>query len=507
MCGCWNRRLSHQDSRGLIHWIDDASTPFWSPDSRSIGFFADGRLRRVDIAGGTSQPIATALSGLGGTWNADGVILFVASAAPQPLLRVSAGGGTPVPVETTRPLPQQTTQQSPQFLPDGQRFLYRVDGPPDIRGTYVAGLDGGPPKRVAETAASYTAGRLITQRQNTLFLQAFDLSRLEPDANLTPIANDVSFWTVSSAGSILYRSGAGNPVRRLVWVDRAGKDVAEIAGGSALDGPDLSPDERRIAGFRTVDGNVDVWVLEERGVQTRFTVDISADNFPLWSPDGSRLIFSSTRTGGPHNLFWESASNSGEEELVIESSEVKLVNDWSADGRFVIFRSANPQNGYDLWAASIEDRKPFPVLRTQFSEREAQFSPDAKWIAYQSDESGRGFEVYIQPFPGPGRKWQVSTNGGGQVRWRRDGRELFYIALDGTLMAVSVRAMPDGSLETDTPVSLFPARIGSAVQAFYRQQYEVSRDGQRFLMNRISEEAVTPPLTIILNSAVLSSQF
>jgi len=241
------------------------------------------------------------------------------------------------------------------------------------------------------------------------------------------------------------------------------------------------------------------WLLElGRGILSRFTFDAAVASYPIWSPDGSRIVFQTNRQGNV-DLYQKPANNAGSEEPLLANSQSKLPYDWSADGRFLLYRSIDPKSGYDLWALPMDgDRKPFPVTQTEFTERDGQFSPDGKWIAYQSDESGR-FEIYVQPFPGPGTKTQVSANGGAQARWRGDGKELFYIALDERLMAVPIRMASDGkATDAGAPIPLFVTHVGGAVQGFFRPWYMVSSDGQRFLMSTITEEAASP-ITVLLN--------
>ena len=231
---------------------------------------------------------------------------------------------------------------------------------------------------------------------------------------------------------------------------------------------------------------------------SRFTFDGAPDAYPIWSPDGRRVVFSSNR--GILDLYEKKASGGGTEELLLATPEFKVPTDWSLDGRFLLYRRDAPNHSFDIWALPMDgNRKPFPVIQTDFDERDGQFSPDGRWVAYESNESGR-FEIYVQPFPGPGGKWQMSTNGGAQVRWRRDGKELFYIGLDGQLMAAPFRLASNGqAVEPATPVSLFVTRIpGGALQAGFKQQYVVSPDGQRFLINSLTA-ATASPITLILN--------
>jgi Tol biopolymer transport system component len=305
-------------------------------------------------------------------------------------------------------------------------------------------------------------------------------------------------------GPIVWRTGVGGESRRqFAWFDRSGNELRRV-GEVFLNGraPSLSPDGQRVAFFREGgDGNIDIWLLEtERGVFSRFTFDPANDVLPVWSPDSRRLLFSSNRNGGIHNLYLKSIGGApGSEELFLRSNQIKQATDWSPDGRFVVFRSQDPKLGFDLWGLPMEGsaHHPFVIAQTGFDERDAQFSPDGKWIAYQSNESGR-VEIYLQPFPGLGSRVLASTNGGAQVRWNKNGRELFYIALDDRLMSVPVQVSADGQVSVGTAMPLFATRIGGALQSNFPQQYMVAADGQRFLMNVIPEEVPTP-LTVLLN--------
>jgi len=489
---------------------DGASYPFWSPDSASVGFFADGKLKRVDIAGGAPQVLANAAAGRGGTWNRDGIILF-APTPTGPLLKVSATDGDPVAV--TRLQAGQEGHRFPQFLTDGRHFIYFVSGAPG-QGIYGGSLDGGSSKGLANADAAAVvspSGFLLFLRQTALFAQAFDFKRLELSGNPFPVAEQAAFDVLTFApgfsatsGIVAYRSGPGGVGRQLTWLDRSGKSVGTIGAidNAGLTSVEPSPDGKRIAVYRTVNGNQDVWLIDtSRGVPTRFTFDAASDRLPVWSPDGSRFVFNSNRRG-VFNLFWKSSSGAGADELLLESDQNKVTTDWSPDGRFLLFRSLDPQTGYDLLVLPISgDKKPFPFLKTFFDERDGQFSPDGKWVAYQSNESGR-FEIYVQPFPGPGRKFQISSNGGAQPRWNKNGKEIFYVSLDSKMMAASAKLTADGqSLETGTPAALFPVRIadGPVSVANNKQQYAVSSDGQLFLVNLAVDEGAASPITLILN--------
>jgi WD40 repeat protein len=360
----------------------------------------------------------------------------------------------------------------------------------------------------ADTPAVYTAvGHLLFIRQGQLLAQDFDTSRLATKGGSSPIDEHVNGGTAlsaSAAGPVVYRTpSAVSGQRQLVWVDRSGKELEKVVYPDiASQGPSLSHDGRRVAMFRSVNGNMDIWSYEmERRTWERVTFDSGDDIYPLWSPDGSRIVFGSNRKGGIMNLYRKLLSAApGSEELLLSTSQPKFPMDWSPDGRFVLYESIDPKRGFDIWALPLErDRKPFEVVQTDFNERLEQFSPDGKWIAYQSDKTGR-FEVYVRPFPGPGADSPVSTDGGAQVRWNPDGKELFYIAPDDRLMAVPIRVASDGrTVEPGTPLGLFVTSVGSTALNTNRQQYMVSPDGRSFVMNSVPEEAGASPITVILN--------
>jgi serine/threonine protein kinase len=490
---------------------EGASFPFWSPDSASVGFFADSKLKRIDLVGGAPQVLANAGAGRGGAWNRDGAILF-APTGVGPLWRVPATGAVEA-VAVTRFETGQGSHRFPQFLPDGQHFIYFVQGGLGQGGIYVGSLDGGSSKRLGNADAAAVVsplGFLLLQRQTTLFAQAFDFKRQELSGNPFPVAGQVALDGATNApgvsatsGSVAYRAGSADVARQLTWLDRSGKNVGAIGASDVADlrEAELSPDGKHVAVRRTVNGNPDVWLIDAaRGVPTRFTSDPALDGWSVWSPDGSRVVFQSNRKG-VFNLYWKLSTGAGTDELLLESDQAKTPTDWSADGRFLLFRSTDPQTGVDLWVLPVAgDKKPFPFLKTPFDERDGQFSRDGKWIAYESNESGR-FEIYVRPFPGPGERVQVSTDGGAQPRWNENGKELFYLSLDSKMMGAPVKFSPDGhSLQTETPAVLFPVRIAfGPLPGVNNQQYAVSSDGQRFLVNLEAGESATSPITLILN--------
>jgi len=484
-----------------------ASSPFWSPDSRSIGFFADEKLKRMDITGGSIQTLASALVAFGGAWNSDGTIVFSTNPG-RPIVRVSAGGGESS--AATRFESPQQSHSSPRFLPDGRHFLFFVTGSPEARGVYIGQLDGLDAKRLfdADKPAEYAAtGHLLFIREEKLLAQDFDPDRLELRGDPFPIAEQVTVGTrvsASAAGPVAYRtSPADSGQRQLVWVNRSGRELDKVVyPDAAAQGPSLSRDGRRVAVFRLVNGNMDIWSYETgRRAWHRITFDPADDIYPLWSPDGTRIVFGSTRKTDVMNLYRKLLSAPpGTEELLLSTSQTKFPTDWSADGRFLLYDSLDPKRGTDIWALPLEgDRKPFAVVQTDFNERLAQFSPDGTWIAYQSDKTGR-FEIYVQPFPGPGGDSRASTEGGAQARWNPNGKELFYVATDDRLMAVPILfSSNDKIVEPGTQFGLFATSVGSTAVLTYRQQYVVSPDGQSFVMNSVVGEASAAPITVILN--------
>ena len=343
-------------------------------------------------------------------------------------------------------------------------------------------------------------------RQTTLMAQRLDLKRAEligdPMRLADPVGSNavVGFgaFSISSDGRVAYRSGQG-VLRQLKWYDRTGKatGVAGEPDSAAMLYPALSPEGTYVALDRTVQTNPDIWLVDlGRGGMARFTFDPGIDIAPIWSPDGMRIVFSSTRKG-PFNLYVKSTSGASAEELLLETPNNKYPNDWSRDGQFLLYGDTDPKTGRDLWALPVtgNDRKPIEIVKTPFEELDGQFSPDVRWVAYETNEAGR-FEIVVQPFPEPSGKWQVSTGGGTQPRWRADGKELYFVAPDEKLMAASVTTTGT-TFSAGTPVPLFPVTLAPGLGA-NNQQYAVSRDG-RFLINQPVEESTTAPITLILN--------
>ena len=492
-----------------VDGTDNADFPFWSSDSRSIGFFADGKLKRVDAGGGAVITICDAApNGLGGTWNSEGVILF--GLPSRPIHRVADSGGQAVPVTKLDQSRKETTHRYPQFLPDGKHFLYlaaNLSGAPDdpANRIKVASLGGGVDRSVlpASSGASYANGSVLFLREGNLLAQPFDPGKLATSGNPLPIAQRVAtsffFWrwglfSASEAGLVAY-SAALPASSRLLWFDRVGRETGSVGDPATYAGPRLSPDGRRLA-VAVGDASSerpDVWIYDlDRNVRTRFTSGPSVNNEPVWSPDGSRIVFTTDRKH-QGDVYSKPVTGYGGEEPFLEGEGQRIAQDWSPDGKFVAVEIREPK-GERRVALSIVpvagDRTPRVFLQRSTDFGEARFSPDGRSIAYSSDESGRT-EIYLAEFPGPGRRSQVSPTGGVAPRWRRDGRELFYLDEDGALMSVELSG--GSELEVSAPKKLFqPPRRAL--------DYDVSADGQRFLVVASGADS-SPPITLIQNWA------
>ena len=507
----WLRSMSTTTAQPLAG-TDGATHPFWSPDGRSIGFFAAGALRRFDIGGGVPKTLAPATNGAGGTWNADDVIVF-AAAVTGPLLRVPASGGAAVPVTTLAP--QEFGHFNPQFLPDGRRFLFTVGGSADITGIYVGGLDGDAPTRLVPdfTSGVYAPqGWLLWMRGDSLMAQRLDVERLalsgEPVTVADGLANDASSAriavSVAATGLMAYRTAAGAQ-RQLTWFDRSGNARGALGepDGSIIQ-PRVSPDGRRVVMARSTEGLQDLWLLDGARA-SRFTFSPAQDMFPVWSADGTRIVYMSRRTG-IGGLFQRVTNGAGDDEPVLSTDQTLTATDWSGDGRFLMYMSIDPGTNADLWVLPMTggERKPFLFLKTPFREAYGTFSPDGRWVAYHSNESGRP-EVYVRPFVPPGAtaaaaiggQWAVSAGGGILPKWRADGKELYYVNPDGAMMAAPI-AVNGTTIIPGTPVVLFSRRMhGGGADLQIGRQYDVTTDG-RFLINTVLNEA-SAPITLLQN--------
>jgi Tol biopolymer transport system component len=504
----WTRGLADERARSLAG-TEYASFPFWSPDGRVIGFFAEGKVKAIDLQTRVVRTLSAAPVPAGAAWSRDGVILH-ALVPDGPLFRTTASGAALE--HATQLATGQTGHRGPTFLPDGRRFLFYAAGRADTRGVYVGELGTFRVRRLVDAdapAVFVSPGHVLYVQNTTLVARGFDPAtatlRGEPFTMVEHIAADpnagLAAVSASSSGTIAYRTGRAGQQRQLIWLDRHGKELTRI-GAPEERGPSygsLSPDGRRLAMQRAMDGNTDIWLVDlERGPSVRFTSDPQADIAPMWSPRGDRIAFAS-QVDGVFDLF-DKPVDRGEHHLLLHTGEAKQITDWSRDGRYLLYRSVRttPSADMDIWAVALDgSRAPFAVVRTPFEERDAQFSPDGTWIAYQSNESGR-HEVYIQPLTGGGERSRVSPNGGVQARWRADGRELFYLTPEGQLMAVPIESVNGGrSLRPGAAAALFQTRLG-AIQGVALHSYVVAPDGERFLLDSVVEQQAAP-IALILN--------
>ena len=485
----------------------DNAYPFWSPDGYSIGFGAEGSLRKVNISGGPAVALADAPGFRGASWSPQGVIVFAPQSA-GPLQRVlAAGGGTPAPVTELDPARKENSHRWPWFLPDGRHFLYAavVAGGVNDATILVGSLDSRETRIVARanSNAVYASGYLLFLRDNILMAQSFDVKRLATTGEAFAVAGQVAdhprvvdgFFTVSDKGTLIFQSGV-QATQTLTWLDRTGKHIATEGEPGQISNVSLSPDGNRamVAVFDRSAHNNDLWIYDlKRNLRSRFTFDPAAENAGVWSPDGSQIVFDSERKGH-FDLYRKLSSGAGPEELLAADRTAKYPTSWTPDGKFVVYYSTSEQKrGFDLWVLPLEgERKPFPLVKNGFNVQHGQFSPAGGWVAYASDETGRD-EIYVAPFPGGGGKRLVSATGGILPRWRGDGKELFYISSDGRLMAAEI-AIKGAELEIGAAHPLFGLRLPGV-----GYQYDVSAGGQRFLAILPTERPAPEPLTLLQN--------
>jgi eukaryotic-like serine/threonine-protein kinase len=495
----WVQSLDSTEARKL-EGTQSSFDPFWSPDGRHIAFWARGKIWRIALSGGPPQIICDALDGRGGTWNRDDVIVFARDGA-GPLYRVPAAGGTPEPVTALDRSRQEVGHWRPHFLPDGRRFLYLVRSRDSTHGGIYAGwLDGRTSERVAaiDAPATYApSGFLLFVRERTLMAQAVDADRLRTTGDPFPVARDVEYvphwgaagFSISQTGILAYQAGS-RAIRRLVWFDRSGKELGVLAGPGEWGTPHISPDGKQVAVTQTdpQTRNSGLWLIDiARGTTVRVTFGIHHEESPAWSPDASRIAFTSNREGSPQ-ISQRPLIGGGSEELLVKPDLYAQPDDWSPDGRFLVYVTFGLDT--DLWLLPLSgDRKPIPLATTPFNEQNARFSPDGRWVAYVSNESGR-MEVYVQPVPPTGEKWQVSTSGGDSPRWARSNSELFYRSVPGhRLKVVEIRKAPPFEVGAQKDLFETPMSWGS----------DVTGDGQRWLVNLPVNDTPLSPITIVLN--------
>ncbi len=502
----WVRPLDSLSAVALAG-TEDAAHPFWSPDGRSIGYFTPTSLKRVEASGGAPQKLCDTAGGRGGAWSPEGVIVFSDSAA-TPLFRVADTGGEQEPATKLDPSRGETSHRYPSFLSDGRRFIFFARGNrKDKEGIHIASLGSLEARLVlpSDTRAVFAPpGYLLTVRQGMLVAYAFDEKSAAAGNRPMRVAESIPSGAppgyapiaVSSNGLLAY-SSTHLRGRELVWLDRSGRRLGNIGDPGDYSTPDLSPDGKRVAVSMREGAkpDTDIWLFDSgRVAWSRFTFDPTNDRAPVWSPDGTRILYA-TATRGALDLYEKPAGGAGDGQLVVGSSEDKFPTDWSRDGRFLVYHTFGGKNTWDLWAAPTGGEKPFPVVASRFTEVQGRISPDGRWIAYSSDESGR-FEIYVTEFPRQKGRWQVSTSGGMQPSWSADGKEIFYIALDQTFTSIPVRI--GGVFEAAPPVPLFKANFPPSVPAYWRY-YVPSKDGQRFLVSALLAEAGASPIHVVLN--------
>jgi eukaryotic-like serine/threonine-protein kinase len=486
-----------------IQGTEGASAPFWSPDSQQIGFYAGDKLEKVAVTGGPPQILCETNNTAGGDWGRDGVILFTNQGA---IYRVPETGGAPTLVAAPDPARHETAYRSPVFLPDGRHFLFDSStGDFGQRFIAVGSLDSKGVERVAQasTNAAYAPpGYLFYMDRSTLIARPFDAKALRFTGQPVPLAENVDrsgggygFFAVSPAGVLAYTTESGVAPNQLTWFNRQGQKLGTLGQPNVYSSPALSPDGSQLAVGLGEPGKRDIWVFDlKRGTASRLNFNPADDATPAWSADGTRIFFSSNRSGDL-DIYQKAADGLGGTQPVFQSrGETKVLEELSADGRYAIYTLPTGATSAEQWVLPLfGDRKPFPFVQGGFGAHSARFSPNGRYVAYASDETGRS-EVYIQTFPQHSGKWQASTSGGAEPMWRRDGKELFYLSPGNHLMSVAV-STDSASFQAGIPRELFQAQLATGV----RNLYVVSPDGQRFLMLVPAGEAKPEPITVVIN--------
>jgi serine/threonine protein kinase len=496
------RNLDSTEAK-LLPGSENALEPFWSPDSRSIAYGSNGKLKRSDLTGAKAQVLCDSARMIGGTWSKDGIIVFAPDFRTT-LVQVSAQGGEPKPVNMKTEGSDVERHRFPYFLPDDRHFLFFREE----KGIWVGSLDSPEIKQIAADAGVSVyapPGWLIFLRNDAVVAQAFDAGKLALTGEPIPIITGATIpptvrrFSVSDNGVLVWQ-GQWQRDYQLVWHDRAGKQTGVIDAPMKVavgQSPMLSPDGKRLVVRRFMSSNTaesNLWVVDlEKGTGLRITSTFS--QMPVWSPDGSRIVYNSSNAG----VTMKAANGSGDAETLLQRRAFPA--SWSPDGRFIFFMERGVKTRMDLWALPMfGDRKEYLLSNSQFDEQNPQLSPDGRWLAYTSDETG-DYEIYVQSFSADGKlgadKKRVSTAGGKLPVWRRDGSELFFIAADGQMMASSVQTSGT-EFQFAAPRPLFKTRTLALEGAIFRE-YDVSPDGQRFLIGTLVGDTKAQPPTVILN--------
>jgi len=523
----WVRSLDTLEAR-MLAGTENGGSPFWSPDSRYIGFTDGGKLKKVDVAGGAPPMMLAEITGNAGlgTWNKDNVIVFGARANGGGLRRVSAAGGTPEPITTVDQKRTETSHSFPQFLPDGKHFLYeRLSSDASLTGVYVATIDtkpaDAPSKRLLEVGSGATyvpapeqkTGFLVFYRGSTLLAQPFDAAALEFKGDPVPIAEQIgsfgrsAWYSVSASGALAYRTG-GSGQRQLTWFDRKGNVLGHLGEPGLYYDVALSPDGKQAAVYQPSD-QYDIWLYDlARGGKTRFTFTPTFDRYPIWSPDGRQIAYCSGKSNNTDIGIYRKPSNgAGEPELLLKTGEISCPEDWSRDGKYLMYSTLDSnQTKSDLWVLPMSgkpgDAKPMLYLQSHFMQLQAHFSPDGRWVAYSSNESGK-WEVYVRPFtpggasPAGDGKWMISNGNGMEPRWRRDGKQIFYWNTLGKLTAVDIEAGA-ASLKPGLPTPLLDLPIAESSPGI-TNIWDMTIDGSQVLASTGVDIAANAPITVVLN--------
>jgi Tol biopolymer transport system component len=499
----WIRDLNALSAKPVPD-TEGAFDPFWSPDSQSVGFFVPGKLKTVAIDGGPAIALCDAPDGRGGSWSPNGTIVFTPTYG-APLARVASSGGAVTALTSLQESSGETSHRFPWFLPDGRHFLFTVrSGSPEKTAIYAGDLESKDRRLVVAAASNavYTPpGLLLFMRRSTLMAQPFDASNLKTTGDAFPVADQVDYvqgnvqgqFSASQTGVLAYYSGGGSLQSQLTWFSRSGTPLGTVGPPGVMQAPAISPDGGTVAVDRldATLGTYDLWLHDlGQGTDSRFTFDSGNDVFPVWSPDGSRLLFGSNR-GGKYGLYQKLVTGVGQGELLYETGGVTLPSDWSPDGHSVVFYNTATKTGNDIWVLPLTgDRKAAPFLQTGFSELQGRLSPDGHLLAYESNETGTP-NIFVVTFPGAEGKWQISSAGGTRPVWGRDGKELFYISGDSKVTAVDVKI--GAKFEYGAPKPLFAARMPPT------GLFDVSRDGKRFLVLNGAEPEANAPMTVVTN--------
>jgi len=501
----WIYEPGSQESSSVAN-TEGASFPFWSPDGQSIGFFADGKLKKLSLAGGPVQTLCDAQTGRGGAWNKDGVIIFTPSGQlGVGLYRISASGGTPTQITVPDKNLNEDSHRWPQFLPDGIHYLYsaiHLSGRKDLSSIFVGALNSNEKRLIAKASGNvaYIAPYLLFYRDQTLFGQHFDPKTFQLAGEPIPILTDVQYsprisravFAASNEHLLVAQKAGDTGASQFLWFNRQGQEIGTPLKPGIYGNMMLSPNGKTVASDTTdpASQNTDIWTYDlDAQSAKRLTFDPAIDTVPIWSPDGARMVFASNR-GVIFDLYLKDTNGAQEEKSIPQDGPDRFPSDWSRDGKYVLY-----ERGTDLWVLTIPGLRATQFLKSSSSLKNGQFSPDGKWVAYSSNESGR-WEVYVTSFPEAHGKWQVSNAGGDQPRWRSDGKELFYLDADSRMMALPVKT--GANFDAGTPTALFQANPRELVATSEQFSYDVSKDGQKFLINTQLKTGMAP-MSVILN--------